>query len=255
MNANDVSTRSPTAETVLETGSDDDQDDVDLGKNARVNLSTKLSNASNEADSVCESGLRDLVMDTDEQGQPNFAITVGALGNGNGAPLDRTQDMSFGESAVRDLAVDGNEDERHDPCDPDVITMLTTRRNVSDPQSPTSMHKSLALVRFNDMVAGYPPENTTVNLGATSSTTTANAGGTGTTSTSQGNPQSLQSGTNAAATGNSNSNDSNGNNGSQGGASSGDDPQGPDPDVDPLEKVVFTHRVSGGPMAQWAIEG
>jgi len=172
-------------------------------------------------------------------------------------PLDGTQNMSFGENNVGELTVDGNKDkghdpEGHDPHDPAVITMLTAHCDDSravplDPRLPT-------LVRFSDAVTACPPENTTATLDATSSTTTANADGTGAASPSHRNSQSSQSGANVVS-GDSNSNNSNGNNGGQGGASSGNDPQGPDPDMDPTEMIVFTHLVSGGPMAQWAIEG
>jgi len=96
-----------------------------------VNLSTRLSNALNDTDSAYESGLRDIVIDTEDQGQPNFPITVEALGNGSRVPLDGTQDVSFGEGTVGELTVDGDEDGGHDPFDPAVITMLTTCRNVS----------------------------------------------------------------------------------------------------------------------------
>jgi len=106
--------------------------DVDLGNNVRVDLSTRLLNASNDVDSVCESGLQGLLIDTNDQGQVNFALAVGALGNTSGTPLDGSQDMSFGESTVDgEFTVDGDEDNRepsvpgHDPNDQDVITMLT----------------------------------------------------------------------------------------------------------------------------------
>jgi len=108
-------------------------------------------------------------------------------------------------------------------------------------------------VQFNDAVTECPPEKTTVTLGATSSTLTANAGGTGTTSSSQGDPQLSQSGVDTTVSGNSYSKDSSGNNGNQGGASEGNDPQGPDPNVNLLEKIAFTYRARGGPLAQWGI--
>jgi len=50
-------------------------------------------------------------------------------------------------------------------------------------------------------------------------------------------------------------NDSNEGDGDKGNVHNGGDPQGPDPDIDPLGKLRFTCRVSGGPIAQWAIEG
>ena len=133
VSVNGTSTQSPTAEIVLEAGSDNGHDDIDLSNNARVNLSTRLLNTSNDADLVHESGLQDLVTDTNDEGQANFALTVGALGNVSGRPSDGTQDISFGESTVGELTVDCNEDDRHDPDDPDVLTMLTTQHIASDP--------------------------------------------------------------------------------------------------------------------------
>jgi len=52
------------AEAVLENGLDDGQDNVDLDADARVDLNTRCSNASDEADSTYESGLCGLVTDT-----------------------------------------------------------------------------------------------------------------------------------------------------------------------------------------------
>jgi len=78
------------------------------------------------------------VIDTKDPGRANFVMPVGALGNASGTPLDGSQDMSFGESAVGgEFTIDGDEGDRglsaslsasgHDPNAPDVITMLTTR--------------------------------------------------------------------------------------------------------------------------------
>jgi len=38
-----------------------------------------------------------LVIDTNDPGREDFVISVGALGNASGAPLDGSQNMSFGE--------------------------------------------------------------------------------------------------------------------------------------------------------------
>jgi len=105
-----------TAETVLESGSDDRQDDVDLGRNVRMNLSTRLLNASDDADSTHASDVRDLVMDAKDQGQPNspnFPTVIGALGNGSGVPLDGTQNVSFGANDGRELTAVGDENGGH----------------------------------------------------------------------------------------------------------------------------------------------
>ena len=68
---------------------------------------------SNDVDSVYESGLQGLVIDTNDPGQENFAMRVGALGNASGTPLDGSQDMSFGESIVGgEFTVDRDEDDR-----------------------------------------------------------------------------------------------------------------------------------------------
>jgi len=205
VNANDASTSnrvesSNTAvDMILEDGLDDGQDNIDLRRSVRVNLSTRLSNASNDADLTYQSGLCNLVIDTEDQGQPKFVITVRALGNGSSTPLDKTQNVSFGENNVGELTVDDDEAEGHDPFDPVVIPMLTTCRNDSRaipsfPRSPTLVPRLHTSVRFNDAVAECPPENTTVALSVTSSTATVNAGGTGATSSSQGHSQLSQSG-------------------------------------------------------------
>ena len=78
LGANNTST---IVETVQEGGSDDDLVDVELDNNVRVDLSMRLSNPPNNANSVYESGLYGLVVDTKDPGQANFAMRVGALGN------------------------------------------------------------------------------------------------------------------------------------------------------------------------------
>jgi len=58
VNTNDASTSNrvessnATVETVLEDGSDDGQDNVDLSRNVQINVSARLSNASNGTDST-----------------------------------------------------------------------------------------------------------------------------------------------------------------------------------------------------------
>jgi len=143
----------------------------------------------------------------------------------------------------------------HDPNDPDVITMLTTRRAVTDPRSPSSKRRSPTSVRFNDTVTEYPPENTMVTFGAAFSTSTTNVGGMGTTTPTQGDPRSTQPGVDANAGGNPNAHDSNGNDGNQGGTSDGNNPQGPDPDVNHLDKLVLSYRIRGGQLSTWGILG
>jgi len=67
-----------------------------------------MLNAPNDADSVYESRLHGLVIDTKDPGQANFVMGVRALGNASGTPLDGLQDMSFGESTVNgEFTMDG----------------------------------------------------------------------------------------------------------------------------------------------------
>jgi len=105
-------------ETVQEGGSDNDPkdlEDADLGNDVRVDLSTRMSNAPNDAQSVHESKLHDLVINAKDPGQANVVMGVGALGSASGTPLDGSQDMSFGKSAVSaEFTVDG--DERRNNC-------------------------------------------------------------------------------------------------------------------------------------------
>jgi len=91
-----------------------------------------------------------------------------------------------------------------------------------------------------------------VNLDATSSATTASMGGTEATSSSPSSSQLSQPNANAMS-GNPNASKSGGSSGDQGNTGSGNDPQGLDPDANPLEMIVFTHRISGGRIEQWGI--
>jgi len=57
-----------------------------------------------------------LVIDTNDPGRDDFVISVGALGNASGAPLDGSQNVSFGERTVDEQrAVDGNK--RPEECE------------------------------------------------------------------------------------------------------------------------------------------
>jgi len=103
-------------ETVLE-GNSDDGDRWregeglagDLADDAQVNLIPRPSVASGETGTAYDSGLRTLAVDTNDPGRADFVISVGALGNASGAPLDGSQNMSFGENATdRRRSVDGN---------------------------------------------------------------------------------------------------------------------------------------------------
>jgi len=90
--------------TMHEGGLEDSLDKVNLSDDVWVDLH-------NNTGSGYDSGLRGLVVNTDDPGEANFVMSVGALGNASGTPLDGSQDMSFGESTVsEEFTVDGDED-------------------------------------------------------------------------------------------------------------------------------------------------
>jgi len=133
--ANDTSA---IVETVQEGGSDDGEEWPG------VNLNPRLSDAYNDPNLTCDSGIQDLIIDTNDPGRANFALNVGALGNASGTLMDGAQDMSFGESTVdKGYTVDGDEGatsnyNHQDPSDPDVMAALLTQPPVADPHSPTT---------------------------------------------------------------------------------------------------------------------
>jgi len=250
-------------ETVQEGGSDDDEEWPE------VNLNPRLSDPHDNANSMYDSGLQELIIDTVDPGRADFALNVGALGNASGTPLDGAQNVSFGESTVNEgCAIDGGEGNEavalsyncQDPSDPEVIATLMTRRAVADPRSPST-------IRFNEhvTVAEYSPNhspNPLRTLGAAASTLMENLGGACVTGSAQGNPTLSQGDPslsqpdgNANAGGDPNSNNSNGNDGNQGGSSTNNDPPGPGPDGNYLDKLVFTYSTMGGPLQNWGIEG
>jgi len=234
---------------------------------------------------VYDSGLQDLVINANDPGRADFVISVGALGNASGTPLDGSQNMSFGESTVNERrTIDGNNDNEgmigysggessmsyntpsgFDPSDPEVIADLLTRPPVVDPRSPTA-----STIRFNEqvMVTEYTP-NTMLTHGGVASTSTGNLGGAGATSPSSSLPGSdalcqhantggspnPNDGGSLNSNGSPNSDGSNGNNGNQGGTSDGNDPQGPSPSGNYLDKLMFTYTTAGGPLQHWGIEG
>jgi len=109
----------------------------------------------NNAGSGHAAGLRGLVINANDPGQESVVMSVGALGNSSGAPLDGSHDMSFGESAVdEECAMDGEQDSAsilaawnvpavcnpNDPnvvnpttVDPEMIGALMFRRSAMDP--------------------------------------------------------------------------------------------------------------------------
>jgi len=90
-------------ETVQEGGSDDDGEWPE-GEWPDDNLDPRLSNVYDpnvyDPSSMYNSGLQELHIDTEDPGIANFALSVGALGNASGTPMDGAQNMSFGESTV-----------------------------------------------------------------------------------------------------------------------------------------------------------
>jgi len=253
----------------------------DLADDTQVDLSTRQSRAPTETGERYDSGLQDLVIDTNDPGRADFVISVGALGNASGTPLDGSQNMSFGERAVDEKrTVDGNNDNEgmlvcsgsesstsyntpsgFDLSDPEVIADLMTRPPMADPCSPIA-----STIRFNEqvMVTKYTSHGSP--SGGVATTLTGNLGG-GATSPSSSLPgsdalrQYANTGGSPGSNGSPNSNDSrnsddsNGNNSNQGGTSNGNDPQGPGPGGNDLNKLVFTYSTTGGPLQHWGIEG
>jgi len=90
--------------------------------------------------------MENLVIDTNDPGRADFIISVGALGNASGTPLDGSHNMSFGENALdgrqavnenngnNGMAVYSGSDsstsyatpDGYDPRDPEVLASLLT---------------------------------------------------------------------------------------------------------------------------------
>jgi len=167
-----------------------------------MNLSMRLTNTLDDADSTYTSGICDLVIDTKDQGQPNFHMLVGALRNGSGTPLEGTQNASFGANDGGELTRVGDEDGGHDPLGLATMTMLTTssdrsRAGPSDPRLPMPVQFAPTVTAFPAANATTPfttmgntsgvgvTTNATVSSVPTSPTTMANTSGAGATNTSQ----------------------------------------------------------------------
>jgi len=112
-------------------------------------------------------------------------------------------------------------------------------------------------VQFNEQVTAceYPTDGVAFTFDTDPSTSRGNVSGIETSSPTQGDPSSSQPGGNDNAGGDPNSNDSNGNGGNQGGTGDSNDPQGPVPDRNYLNKLVFSCCARGGPLQHWGIEG
>ena len=98
-------------ETAQEGGSEDSLEEYQDGLEV-VNPSDEVRvDLHNDANSGYDSGLRNLVVDTNDPEHADFVMRVGALGNASGTPLEGTHDMLFGESTVNEEhSVDGEED-------------------------------------------------------------------------------------------------------------------------------------------------
>jgi len=127
--------------------------------NARDDLSAKRLDAPSEGNAVCDSGLQDLVINTNDPGRADFVMSAGALGNASGTPPDGLQRVSFGERAAGEkCATDGDSNDEgmlvhggsesstscnapsgFDPTDPEAITALMTQPPEADPRSPVTL--------------------------------------------------------------------------------------------------------------------
>jgi len=251
----------PTIMETVQEGNSDDGDGWpegeglagDLADDVQVNLIPRTSSASNKTGTAYNSGLRtlavnkteNLAIDTNDLGRADFVISVGALGNASGTPLDGSQNMSFGENAINGRrSVDENNGDDgmavysgsesstsyatpsgYDPSDPETLAELLTRPPMPSTHSPT------LTMQFNEQVVV-----TEYSRGGVTSTTTGNLGGADNNRPSSSLPGGDALRQHANAGGNSNFNgtpngspnsgDSNkGNsNGNQGGTSDGNDP-------------------------------
>ena len=144
---------------------------------------------------------KNLVINTSDPGRSDFVITVGALGNASGTPLDGSHNMSFGEdvageehivdSAAKSAASRNNwfnrlgnrsgvkaDDEtvsntsvrtppKYDPSNPEVIGDLLSR-----PPKPMN-HSPISTIKFNEQTVV-----TEYTQNGVASTTIGNLGGT-----------------------------------------------------------------------------
>jgi len=269
----------PTIVETVQEGNSDDGDGWPEGEGlvegsadeVQVNLIPRTLGASDETGAAYDSGLRtlavntteNLVIDMNDPGRADFVISVGALGNTSGTPLDGSQNVSFGENAIdrRRSADENNGDDGmavysgsesstsyatpsgYDPSDPEVLANLLTRHPVPSARSPTST------IQFNEQVVV-----TKYSRGGVTSTTTGNLGGADNNRPSSSLPggDALRQHANAGGNSNSsgtpdgspNSGESNeGNsNGNQGRTSGGNDPQDSGPNANDLAQIYDGRR-------------
>jgi len=281
--------------TIVETVQEGNSDDGDgwpegeglaggSANDVRVDLIPRTLGAPDETEAAYDSGLQtlaintteNLVIDTNNPGRADFVISVGALGNASGTPLDGLHNMSFGENAIdgRQATDENNGDDGmavysgsksstsyatplgYDPRDPEVLATLLTRPPMPSTRSPTST------IQFNEQVVV-----TKNSQGGVTSTTTGNLGGADNNHPSSSLPGSDALCQHANAGGNSNSSgtpngspnsgDSNegDSNGDQGPTSDGNDPQDSGPNANDLNKILLEYATVGGPLQHWGIQG
>jgi len=289
-------TNNPTIVETVQKGNSDDGDGWPEGEGlaggsaneVQVDLIPRTSGAPDETGTAYDSGLRtlavdtteNLVIDTNDPGRADFVISVGALGNASGTPLDGSHNMSFRENAIDGRqAIDENNSNDgmavysgsdsstsyatpsgYDPRDPEVLASLLTRPPMPSTCSPTST------IQLNEQVVV-----TKYSQGGVTSTTTGNLGGADNNRPSSSLPggdalrqhanagsNSNSSGTPSGTTnGSPNSGDSNGGNGNdnQGRTSNGNDPQDSGPNANDLNKILLEYTTIGGPLQHWGIQG
>jgi len=114
--------------TIVETAQDGSSDDGDgwpegeglvgnlAGNNTQVNLIPRSSGACDEIGMAYDSAValavntagntaENIVIDAKDPGRGDFVISVGALGNASGAPLDGSQNVSFGEDMAEERCI------------------------------------------------------------------------------------------------------------------------------------------------------
>ena len=210
--------------TIVETVQEDSDDGDGLTGNAaddnvQVNLTSTSEICEFEICDACDSGIAlgvnqasshttgNLIIDTDDPGQEDFVISVGALGNASGTPLDGSQNMSFGEdlaspeerrivdSATKAAAYatyrstrpgwrkgacevkvdDGSESSvgtppNFDPSDPKVLGDLLSRPPEPINHSPTSTIKFNEQTVVTEYAQGGAASTTVGNLGGAANT-------------------------------------------------------------------------------------
>ena len=190
------------------------------------------STTANGVDSASSHAVGNLVINTSDPGRGDFVISVGALGNASGTPLDGSHNFSFGErTVVKQDAVDGDKQPKEckgmlvcsgsessgscntptgfDPSDPEAIGDLLARPPKTSPRSPSAM-------QFNEQTVV-----TECTQGGDASTTIGNLGGATNTRPSSSLPGSAALRQHTLAGGTSNSGGSGPNNNSASGSSNG----------------------------------